>query len=652
MTRARELSKLGNTNIINVDSSYNVGIGSLTPDAKLDVIGIISATSFSGSGANLSGIAAGADLSAGSDTQRVLVTSKTSGAMDTAATDADLSWNSTTNTLSAPTLSGNITGTAATFSGDVSVGGVLTYEDVTNVDSVGVITARSGIKVGAGESISAVSGTLTYYGDGSNLDGVESGVVNFVASGSIANGATVILKDDGTVGIVTAQSPSNPNQVEFDSDKCYSTNTIYIGNGKVVIAYRDDGNSNYGTAIVGTVSGSSISFGSPVVFDSNRVDHMVSAYDSANGKFVISWARSSVIYDVVGSVSGTTPSFGSVQNRGSGSYPALTYTDSGAGKLILAYGSNVKVGTINNSNNTVTWGSDIATGASSVYSSTLAFDTTNDRLAVFYTQSSTTYKLKLRVGTLSGSNITFGSEIDINDNNCQQVKASITSASNSSPNIPVVSYYVHGVGTYITAVQLTLGGGNTISGSVATEAWRSSYTGNPAAPNLVTSDSSQELFTLTADTGKYNEAVVVATGGGSGTPSITTNNVVNLSYYSPSSNLNYWDRSTSVWVPTVDKTFYAFLDDSSVPASYATLVTPYSTTLTADNYIGIAGEAISNAATGKISVVGGTNTGQSGLTTAQTYYVQVDGTLATAADTPSVVAGTSISDTEILVWKS
>ena len=64
----------------------------------------------------------------------------------------------------------------ADISGNLGIGGTLTYEDVTNIDAVGVITARDGIRVGAGESISAVSGTIYYYGDGSNLDGVVSGV--------------------------------------------------------------------------------------------------------------------------------------------------------------------------------------------------------------------------------------------------------------------------------------------------------------------------------------------------------------------------------------------------------------------------------------------------------------------------------------------
>jgi hypothetical protein len=59
----------------------------------------------------------------------------------------------------------NITGVAATFTG------VLSYEDVVNVDSIGVITARSGIRVGAGESIGSDGAAVVYYGDGSNLTG-------------------------------------------------------------------------------------------------------------------------------------------------------------------------------------------------------------------------------------------------------------------------------------------------------------------------------------------------------------------------------------------------------------------------------------------------------------------------------------------------
>ena len=47
-------------------------------------------------------------------------------------------------------VTGNITGTTATFSGDVTVGGVLSYEDVTNIDSVGLGTFRDGLHVTGG----------------------------------------------------------------------------------------------------------------------------------------------------------------------------------------------------------------------------------------------------------------------------------------------------------------------------------------------------------------------------------------------------------------------------------------------------------------------------------------------------------------------
>ena len=102
--------------------------------------------------------------------------------------DGNLTGNVTGNVVGNVTgdVTGNITGTTGSFSGNVSVGGTLTYNDVTNVDSVGVVTARGGIKVETGQSISAVSGIITYYGDGSQLQGVESGVSNFVASGTLS----------------------------------------------------------------------------------------------------------------------------------------------------------------------------------------------------------------------------------------------------------------------------------------------------------------------------------------------------------------------------------------------------------------------------------------------------------------------------------
>ena len=202
MSRARELSKLVNDAAFSVSDSLNVGINSSAPTVKLDVVGVVSATSFSGDGSSLSGITAGATLSAGSGDQRVVLTSLTSGTMTAAATDAELTYNSTSNTLSATTFSGALTGNASglsgspditvgsiTATGNVSVAGTLTYEDVTNVDSIGIVTARAGIRVGAGQSIGS-DGTLTYYGDGSQLSGISAGLATEAAT---PNNSVVVL---------------------------------------------------------------------------------------------------------------------------------------------------------------------------------------------------------------------------------------------------------------------------------------------------------------------------------------------------------------------------------------------------------------------------------------------------------------------------
>ena len=63
---------------------------------------------------------------------------------------------------------GTINAASGTITGNLNVGGVLTYEDVTNVDSVGVITARSGIRIGATGANTLISGTATGIGIGTD----------------------------------------------------------------------------------------------------------------------------------------------------------------------------------------------------------------------------------------------------------------------------------------------------------------------------------------------------------------------------------------------------------------------------------------------------------------------------------------------------
>tara|TARA_R100001509_G_C4737989_1_gene172206 strand:+ start:226 stop:597 length:372 start_codon:yes stop_codon:yes gene_type:complete len=66
MSRARNLSRLGNPSVLSVSTDNNVGVNSTSPVEKLNVVGVVSATSFFGNGAGLTGIANTANITSDS----------------------------------------------------------------------------------------------------------------------------------------------------------------------------------------------------------------------------------------------------------------------------------------------------------------------------------------------------------------------------------------------------------------------------------------------------------------------------------------------------------------------------------------------------------------------------------------------------------
>ena len=136
------------------------------------------------SGAVVTGIVTATNVSASSSITAASFYGDGRGLIGVASTDNIL-------TGTAATFTGGITANEITVTGNVSIGGTLTYEDVTNIDSVGIITAQSGIRVGAGQSIGPISGTITYYGDGSQLSGIEVGITT-TASSPTANSVVTL----------------------------------------------------------------------------------------------------------------------------------------------------------------------------------------------------------------------------------------------------------------------------------------------------------------------------------------------------------------------------------------------------------------------------------------------------------------------------
>ena len=148
----------------------------------------------------------------------------------------------------------NITGVAATFTGAVSVGGTLTYEDVTNVDSVGLITARTGINVVAGNTsikgaveavnVGSHSGTIltldTQLGTvfSHDLQGKPVGIVsitNFPASANSFHTVTLILNQNSTgTGNTTGATGIGTNITLTPTGVAGFTTAALVGSGTTV----------------------------------------------------------------------------------------------------------------------------------------------------------------------------------------------------------------------------------------------------------------------------------------------------------------------------------------------------------------------------------------------------------------------------------
>ena len=169
--------------------------------------------------------------------------------------------------VGSPNISvGTVSGTTGTFSGNVSVGGTLTYDDVTNIDSVGLITARSGINVLAGVStfaaqIEANGGTKITGSQTSNISAMGANAVDCSAGNYFTKtitGATTFTFTNVPTGVAytftmeVTLNGSNaitwPGTVKWPAD---TAPTITDGKTQLFVFITDDGGTRWrGSSLV------------------------------------------------------------------------------------------------------------------------------------------------------------------------------------------------------------------------------------------------------------------------------------------------------------------------------------------------------------------------------------------------------------------
>lgn len=219
------------------------------------------------------------------------------------------------------------------------------------------------------------------------------------------------------VGTVIGDTVAFGTPVAFSIGAVSSTSVCFDSNSnKIVVVYADASNADYGTAVVGTVSGDSITFGTPVVMVSAGISTIVNTFDTTSNQVVVGYRRYDLSPGIVqlGAVSGTTITFGSQVQPGPrfSSGVSVAY-DSNADRVVFvcADGGNLNyatavVGTV--SGTSMTFGTPVVFFSGGVQYPAAVFDSSSNKIVAAYYQSSSYRYGWAHVGTVSDTTITFG----------------------------------------------------------------------------------------------------------------------------------------------------------------------------------------------------------------------------------------------------
>ena len=490
---------------------------------------------------------------------------------------------------------------AATAVGSISDGQALI---VTNNGSVtGIATTSNSVTTHG----TAVSATATYYNwYASTVDTDENKFILFGSDGSGNDGYALVASIDPSTKAITYGSPtvfttSNVNSTNYKGSisAAYDTNS-----GKVICTYRDQTNSNYGYYIVGEVSGTSISFGTPAAFNSvTTINPSCAVYP--DGTVIVVYGDSSASRGkmIAGTISGTTISWGTIAEftDSEAIYNSIIY-NADLGKMVNFYRPSNTRGTsiaINRSGTTLTTNSAHTFDTTNVQNIRATYDSDNKKMVVIFTNADLSDKGEIIVGQkkTGGSELEFGT-------------AQIFSYNRAS--------YYHDLAYDSTSKKVIIN-------------WNDdAYSDRPTLNYGFTSGDTTADLTITLS--------------GSETPPGTPaggNYSTNCGYDPNSKRFIYAYRTSDT---TNLNTFY--------PAFFAT-------TLTAANFIGFSNGAYTNGQSATVQIVGSVDDAQTNLTTGNLHFVQPDGSLGLTTNArffgnafnylPIVQAGTAISPTKIIV---
>ena len=457
------------------------------------------------------------------------------------------------------------------------------------------------------------------------------GEATFTATGAITAGNPVGFNANGTISAMPQMS---------GSAVALGSGASSTGGGRQPMAY-DTANDKYlhvfsGTndnlfARVGTISNLGITFGTAVdsgttlnAYARTRGElHLV--YDDNAGKFVVSYCKSDGKgYAATITISGTTPSFGTeVLIYNGTSYHTEVGYDSNANKVVFLNAGNQdslrgRVGTISGTN--ISLGTEVDFGGSAMYPQpgSLVFDTNVNKFIFVYGTSSGGRPYNARTISISGTSVSAGTEVTL----------ASSADYNVTPNIVFDPSINKGVALFsengpkfrlltISGTSLTLGTTTTI----------------PLTTTPVTGIA-ESFFSSCVDPDTAGIVMCYSTGTAETRITPAKFSGANMTL-SPEIIISLTKKQNGIiYDPDEDVSIVSTLDEVHV-------VKP----ITRPAYVGVASESISNGATGKVTIIGGVNANQSGLSAGSQYGIPATSASLVATDNDPV--GIAISSTEI-----
>jgi hypothetical protein len=467
--------------------------------------------------------------------------------------------------------------------------------------------------------------------------------VDFVASGTLSSGQTVVLNSDGTVSAVaeTSISKSVGSSTAVDTERSLYLNGVSIGDNKIVVQAKGITDTE-STVVVGTISGTSITFGTQLSYrtdsNTNRISGL--AYDSTNNILTLAHPTGTSLVGYSFSISGTTlTSLGSASLRTGWSFQTdvvegFFNPQTGSSYFLYSGSSGLYWSKATYSGGSVSWSSGTFNTTNPwKFSGGISYDPVVEQVLINCSLSSNDSGYAL-IGYFNSGTLTYNSGYQYSSGGLNAGSTHETSACHiPNTNSHIFTWRGSASLSDYAYAQIIEWDGSTIDVSNTRYTIASSTITQSSVSWNVAANKAYALVTYSSGS---NHGIEMTVSGAAIT--VNANDTVN------SSTANQYGLF-SVYEDTAKVNVVGYLANSSNLYRTANVIRlAYSETNSAD-FIGITAEAISDTATGAVNVYGGINEAQTGLTIGSDYYVQDDGSLSTTAS--DVKVGQAISATTI-----